>query len=74
LIFVDTPHRWKKYKKSLIIGVTVLGVVLVGLIITAAVVSTRHTTEPKIRAPKNVVQSYHLTSQYVRVTRAKRLS
>jgi hypothetical protein len=57
VLIYDTAHRWKKYKKSLIIGVTVLGVVLVGLIITAAVVSTRHTTEPKIRAPKNVVQS-----------------
>jgi hypothetical protein len=51
------PPRWKKYKRALIIGVSVLGVVLVGLIITAAVVSSRHdSSKHTATGPKNVVR------------------
>jgi alkaline phosphatase len=47
---------WKKYKRALIIGVSVLGVVLVGLIITAAVVSSRHdSSKHTTTGPKNVI-------------------
>lgn len=47
---------WKKYKRALIIGVSVLGVVLVGLIITAAVVSSRHdSSKHTATGPKNVI-------------------
>lgn len=52
-----SPTRWKKYKRALIIGVSVLGVVLVGLIITAAVVSSRHdSSKHTATGPKNVVR------------------
>jgi len=51
------PPRWKKYKRALIIGVSVLGVVLVGLIITAAVVSSRHdSSKHTATGPKSVVR------------------
>lgn len=47
---------WKKYKRALIVGVSVLGVVLVGLIITAAVVSSRHdSSKHTATGPKNVI-------------------